>query len=60
MQKWWKEVKGYVCDREVGYDKNSDGPCTIPARRKIYCTRPKKSSIATKPESRDHYTMESK
>ena len=49
-----------VCDREVRYDRNSDGPCTLPAPRKICCIRPKKSSIATKLESRDHYIMENK
>ena len=49
-----------VYDKEVGYDRNLDGPCTIPALRKICCIHPKKSSIATKLESRDHYMMENK
>ena len=37
-----------------------DGPRTIPAPHKIRCIYPKKTSIATEPESRDHYIMESR
>ena len=43
-----------VCDKEVTYDRNSDSPCTI---RAPYCIRPKKSSIATKFESKDYYMV---
>ena len=49
-----------VCDRDVAYDRKSDGPRTTPAQRKICCIYPKKSSIATKLESRDHYIVENK
>ena len=48
------------CDRDVGYDGNWDGPRTTPAPHKICCVHPKKSSIATNFESRDHYIMGNK
>ena len=51
---------GNVCDRDVGYDRNWDGPHTTPALHKICCIHPKKSSIATKLEIGDHYIMENK
>ena len=43
-----------ICDRDVGYDRN---PRTIPVPHKICCIYPKKSSVATKLESRDHYII---
>ena len=43
-----------VCDRK------SDCPRTTPASHKICCIYPKKSLIATKLESRDHYMVENK
>ena len=49
-----------VYDRDVGYDRKRDGPHTTPAPHKICCTHPKKSSISTKLEIRDHYIMENK
>ena len=49
-----------VCDRDVGYDRIPDGPRTIPAPHKICCIYPKKSSIATKLESRGYYIMKNK
>ena len=49
-----------VLDRDVGYDRKSDGQRTTPAPHKICCIYPKKSSIATKLESGDHYIVENK
>ena len=54
------ELEYNVLDRDVGYDRKSDGPRTTPAPHKICCIYPKKSSIATKLESRDHYIVENK
>ena len=39
---------------------DTTGSRTIPASYKIRCIYPKKSSIATKLESRDHYIMENR
>ena len=55
-----RHTSSNVCDRDVRYDRILDGPRTIPAPHKIRCIYPKKSSIATKLESRDHYIMENK
>ena len=52
-----RREKGNVCDRDVGYNRKWDGPRTTPAPHKICCIHPKKPSIATKFESRDHYIM---
>ena len=51
----WKvnfEVLGYdttfltnVCDRDVAYDRKSDGPRTTPAPHKICCIYPKKLQL---------------
>ena len=49
-----------VCDRDVGHDRNPDGPRTIPAPHGIRCIVLKKSSIATKFESRDYHIIENK